>query len=215
MLTMKLSTFLNPSWMISKKIRVQSRNHHPIMLSRPRYNMHILMRTSFMRQHIQNKGLYKVLTLGKKGSCNAHMAPYTHITSTPPNSHQNIYEKEFQMTHVQDETYPTSIGQDKDDFTNMYRKVNDIVMNTNPNVCLAHMRVKKGIAKHGDRAIQAVLSKFAQINGKKVVKPLNPATLPLEEKNKGLRAITLIKEKRCDKLKGRACADGRKQRPYI
>ena len=36
-----------------------------------------------------------------------------------------------------------------------------------------------------------------------------------EEKKKALNAVTLIKEKRNGDLKGRACADGRKQRKYI
>ena len=77
------------------------------------------------------------------------------------------------------------------------------------------MSAKKGIDKKGNRSIQAVLSKFFQIDGKKVAKLLNPATLLLEEKNKVLREITLIKGKWCGKLKGRMCADGRKQHPYI
>lgn len=119
------------------------------------------------------------------------------------------------MAHVQDETYPTSIGQDAESFTNMYRKINEIFMNTDPSVYLAQMSAKKSIAKHGNRSIQADLSEFAQLDGKKVVKPLNPATFLLKEENKALRAITLIKEKLCGKLKGRTCADGRKQRPYI
>ena len=119
------------------------------------------------------------------------------------------------MAHVQDETYPTSIGQDAENFTNMYRKINEIFMNTDPSVYLAQMSAKKSIAKHGNRSIQADLSEFAQLDGKKVVKPLNPATFLLKEENKALRAITLIKEKSCGKLMGRTCADERRQRPCI
>jgi len=40
-------------------------------------------------------------------------------------------------------------------------------------------------------------------------------SLTVEEKKKALRAINLIKEKRCGKLKGRACADGSVQRVYV
>ena len=152
------------------------------------------------------------MILGKKGACNVQMTSDAHDASAPPpppppNSHQNIYEKEFQMTLVQDKTYFTSVEQDEEYFTNMYRKVNDIFMNTDLDVYLSQMNTKKGIAKHGDRAIQAVLSELAQLNGNKVVKSLNPVTLPLKTTNKDYRAIAFIKEKRCGELKGRTCAD--------
>ena len=39
--------------------------------------------------------------------------------------------------------------------------------------------------------------------------------IPIEERNKVLRLITLIKEKRTGQIKGRACANGRPQRAYI
>lgn len=32
---------------------------------------------------------------------------------------------------------------------------------------------------------------------------------------KALRSITVTKEKRCDRIKGRTCADGRPQRDYV
>ena len=36
-----------------------------------------------------------------------------------------------------------------------------------------------------------------------------------EHRRKALRLVQLIKKKRCGKIKGRTCADGRKQRSYI
>ena len=38
--------------------------------------------------------------------------------------------------------------------------------------------------------------------------------LTREERKRALRAVALIKEKRCGKVKGRVCADGRPQREY-
>ena len=77
------------------------------------------------------------------------------------------------------------------------------------------MNTKKDIAKHRDRAIQEFLNTYAQIDRKKVVEPFNPDTLSSEDKMKSLVAITFINEKRCGKLKGRTCADGRKQGQYL
>ena len=42
-----------------------------------------------------------------------------------------------------------------------------------------------------------------------------PEYLTPKRKRDALRAITLIKEKRSGKIKGRACADGRAQISYI
>ena len=46
-------------------------------------------------------------------------------------------------------------------------------------------------------------------------KPKHKGDLGQEQIDKCLRLITLIKKKRCGKIKGRACADGRPQRKYI
>ena len=41
------------------------------------------------------------------------------------------------------------------------------------------------------------------------------ATLPRKQRRMALRAINLIKEKRCGKLKARICANGSKQKKYL
>ena len=45
-----------------------------------------------------------------------------------------------------------------------------------------------------------------------VYKPMHASALPPAQRQGALRAITLVKEKRCGRLKGRTVADGRKQR---
>ena len=66
----------------------------------------------------------------------------------------------------------------------------------------AQMPVQKGIELFGERAILAILQELGQIDDKGVVKPMKPNTLTAEEKWKALHAITMIKEKRCGRIKG-------------
>ena len=47
------------------------------------------------------------------------------------------------------------------------------------------------------------------------MKPIYKSTLNSDQIKKALRLITLVTEKRCGRVKGRACADGRPQRKYI
>ena len=47
------------------------------------------------------------------------------------------------------------------------------------------------------------------------VVPLKANKLTTKQKSEALELLTLIKKKRCGKIKGRVCANGRKQRRYI
>ena len=61
----------------------------------------------------------------------------------------------------------------------------------------------------------ALLKEYKQLQDMSVFGRVAYESLTVEEKKKALRAINLIKEKRCGKLKGRACADGSVQRVYV
>ena len=82
-------------------------------------------------------------------------------------------------------------------------------------VCMTQMSAKKGIAKHGEVAVNAILKEYAQLNDLNVFKPRHKDELTKEQIDECLRLITVIKEKRCGKIKGRAVADGRPQRKTI
>ena len=79
-------------------------------------------------------------------------------------------------------------------------------------VCFTQMSAKAGIKKHGDKAIMALFSEFAQLHDKKVMKAIRASDLTRDQRKHALHAINVIKEKRDGKIKGRTCADGRKQR---
>ena len=82
-------------------------------------------------------------------------------------------------------------------------------------VLLTQMSAKKGIQKYSDVAIQAIVKEFRQLGDLNVFNPKLASTLTKEQMAKALRSITVIKEKRCGRIKGRTCADGRPQREYV
>jgi KUP system potassium uptake protein len=83
------------------------------------------------------------------------------------------------------------------------------------NVMFAQMSAAKGIKLFGERAVAAMFKEYNQLHDMSVFGKVDPDTLTHEQKKKALRAINLIKEKRCGKIKGRTVADGRPQRDYI
>ena len=98
----------------------------------------------------------------------------------------------------------------------MLRKVTGIVMNQiSKQDRYAQVSVKEGVRRHGQKAVNAVLSEFAQLNDKDIFTPVSAKSMTSSDKREALNLITLVKEKRNGKIKGRACADGRKQRRYI
>ena len=76
---------------------------------------------------------------------------------------------------------------------------------------MTQLSANAGIMKHGRKAQEALMAEFAQLDDPSVYEPLDPSKLTRAQKKAALRAINLIKEKRCGKLKGRTVADGRSQ----
>ena len=80
---------------------------------------------------------------------------------------------------------------------------------------------KEGIRRWGDVAIAVIIKELKQLHegampGKPVIEATNPDNLTAEDKNKRtLEAVTVIKQKRSGKIKGRTCADDSKQRRYL
>lgn len=70
------------------------------------------------------------------------------------------------------------------------------------------MSAAKGIKTYRQATIDALLKEFSQLNDLKVFKSVCANTLSSAEKKSALRAINLIKEKPCGKIKGRSVADG-------
>ena len=79
---------------------------------------------------------------------------------------------------------------------------------------LSQYTMKKGIQKFGTAGVDAVLRELKQLHDRKVMIPKTGSSMSREEKRASLRYLMFLKKKRCGRIKGRGCADGRKQREH-
>jgi hypothetical protein len=77
---------------------------------------------------------------------------------------------------------------------------------------MTQMTAKAGIKKHARAAIHALYQEFPQLHDLTIFKGRRVCELTRKQNRGALRAISVIKEKRCGKLKGRTVGDGRVQR---
>lgn len=74
--------------------------------------------------------------------------------------------------------------------------------------------LKSGLKEFGEDGVNAVLKELQQLHDRKVLEPKNPDLMSQEEKKDALQYLMFLKKKRSGVIKGRGCADGRKQRLY-
>jgi hypothetical protein len=72
--------------------------------------------------------------------------------------------------------------------------------------------LKKGLKKFKEVGEEAVSKEFLQLHMRDTIKPHNAEELSTNQKKGALESLVLLKEKRDGTVKGRTCADGRKQR---
>ena len=75
--------------------------------------------------------------------------------------------------------------------------------------------VRQGIKKFGEEGVDAVLTELKQLHDRSVVEPMDPSKMTKEMRYQALPYLMFLKRKRCGKIKGRGCADGRRQREFI
>ena len=102
----------------------------------------------------------------------------------------------------------------RDEFT-QFEQVKAGLYSTAVGLCFNQMTASKGIKLYGAKAVAAMFKEYKQLDDLKVLGRLNPESLQPEQKRKALRAVNLIKLKRCGTMKGRTCADGSSQRKYV
>ena len=76
---------------------------------------------------------------------------------------------------------------------------------------LTQYNLRRGLALYGEAATVAVIKEMKQLHDRKTIRPRYMSELTLSEKRRALGYLMFIKEKRCGTIKGRGCADGRKQ----
>ena len=76
------------------------------------------------------------------------------------------------------------------------------------------MSAKRGLRLFGEDGAKAVMKELEQLVYRKVMKGRKAHELTRNHKRAALKYLMFLKEKRCGRIKGRGCADGRKQRLY-
>jgi len=100
---------------------------------------------------------------------------------------------------------------------------NAILFNTSPvqeggyiqGFTLTQYNVKQGLKIFGKAGELAVSTELEQVHSRKVIEPKHPHELTNQERANSLRYLMFLKEKHTGQIKGRGCADGRKQRLYM
>ena len=77
------------------------------------------------------------------------------------------------------------------------------------------MSLKAGLRTFGDNGIKAVEKEMRLLHDRDVMKPVHKRSLTPKQRKEALAYLMFLKRKRCGKIKGRGCADGRKKRAYI
>ena len=79
-------------------------------------------------------------------------------------------------------------------------------------VILTQVSMAKGLKSYGEAGVDAVEGEMKQLHQ---MKSLKPRKLTREQKKQALAYLMYLKKKSTDRIKGRGCADGRKQRQHI
>ena len=80
---------------------------------------------------------------------------------------------------------------------------------------MTQYNLKPGLRKFGERGAKAAVSELTQLHIMDTWAVMDPGQLTREDKVKALSSLLFLKEKRCGKIKGRACINGAPQRAYI
>ena len=76
------------------------------------------------------------------------------------------------------------------------------------------MSAKRGLKQFGKQGADAIMDELRQLVYWNVMRGVNRSDMSREETKCALQYLMFLKEKRSGKIKGRGCADGRKQRIY-
>jgi hypothetical protein len=79
---------------------------------------------------------------------------------------------------------------------------------------MTQLSLKKGLVAFGHEGAEAVTAELQQLHDRVVMVPRAANMLTKEERHNALQYLMYLKKKRSGKIKGRGCADGRKQCVY-
>ena len=76
---------------------------------------------------------------------------------------------------------------------------------------LSQYTLRKGLIVFGKAGVEAVTKELQQLHDQGVLEPKQLNELAREQRVRALAYLMFLKQKRDDTIKGRGCADGRKQ----
>jgi hypothetical protein len=79
---------------------------------------------------------------------------------------------------------------------------------------MTQYHVSKGLNVFGKEGTDAVMSELKQLHERLIPDPKDLDELTKEEKKASLQYLMFLTKKRCGRIKGQGCADGRKQHNY-
>ena len=82
-------------------------------------------------------------------------------------------------------------------------------------IAMTQHSVRKGLKLFGEAGVVAVMKELVQLHERGVVEPKYIQDLDGQQKQAALQYLMFLKQKRNGIIKGRGCADGRKQRAHI
>ena len=119
--------------------------------------------------------------------------------STPiPYQHMTDFEKELFHRQIAGVRVPSEVGYEQ----------NEALRHT----VLTQYTLKKGLQVFGVPGEEAVYKELLQLHKRKVGEPRDATKLSPTQKTNALGHLMFLKQKRSGQIKGRGCADGRKQR---
>ena len=129
-----------------------------------------------------------------------NMTTTTYPEPTMPLPYQDMttFERELFHRRIAGVRVPSEIGYEQ----------NEVLRHT----VLTQYTLKKGLQVSGPPGMEAVFKELQQLHERKVGEPRDATTLSPMQKRNALGYLMFLKQKRTGQIKGRGCADGRKQR---
>ena len=153
---------------------------------------------------LANDGVGPTIYQGRTRS-ETHQQAHNMITNTQPEpttplpyQHMTSFEKELFRRRIAGVRVPSEIGDEQ----------NETLRHT----VLTQYTLKKGLQVFGPPGVEAVYKELQQLHERKVGEPRHATTLSPMQKKNALGYLMFLKQKRTGQIKGRGCADGRKQR---
>jgi hypothetical protein len=124
-------------------------------------------------------------------------------------AHYNLRRRKIFYVHKYANMQCTQVGKVNPKKPSQQLSVNLHIHMLTTGFLFSQLTAKAGIKAFEDKAINAIIQEYKQLDKKNAFKPQSKESLSIEGQKQALHSITLVKEKRRVRIKGRIVADGR------